>query len=110
MPGLVTEVTDGSFGAFIEGNEKAVVEFWDPWCSICREMAPVYEGLAGRYGGEVAFAKLNMRENREKADQYGVYVTPTFIFFVGGREVHRLGGLLEPKELEEGLREKLLGR
>jgi len=104
------EITDEDFDGFIDGNAIAVVEFWDPWCSICSEMAPVYEELARKYAGKAAFAKLNMRENRKKPDDYEVYVTPTFIFFRNGREVHRLGGLMEPEKLEEDIKERLLGR
>lgn len=105
----ILEVTDKDFDGFLDGNEIAVVEFWDPWCSICTEMAPVYEELARKYAGKAAFAKINMRENRKKSDDYEVYVTPTFIFFRNGREVHRLGGLMEPEKLEEDLKERLLG-
>ncbi|MDH7556254.1 MAG: thioredoxin family protein [Candidatus Methanosuratincola sp.] len=105
----ILEITDKDFESFLDGNGIAVVEFWDPWCSICSEMAPVYEELARKYSGKAAFAKLNMRENRKKPEDYEVYVTPTFIFFRNGREVHRSGGLMEPGELEEELKERLLG-
>ncbi|MDI9643927.1 MAG: thioredoxin family protein [Candidatus Verstraetearchaeota archaeon] len=110
MPGVVTEITDRDFEQFVKKSPKAVVEFWDPWCSICQEMAPVYEGIAERHSSEIAFARLNMRENRGKADEYGVYITPTFIFYKLGREIHRIGGLVSPKELEEAIMERLFSK
>lgn len=108
MSASIVVITDKDFESFIDKNETAVVEFWDPWCSICNEMAPIYEELARKYQGKAAFGKLNMRENRKKSDDYEVYVTPTFIFFRKGKEIHRLGGLIEPESLEEDLKERLL--
>ncbi|MBC7120802.1 MAG: thioredoxin fold domain-containing protein [Candidatus Methanosuratus sp.] len=103
MSASIVDVSDKDFESLLDRNPIVVVEFWDPWCSICSEMAPVYEELAKKHRSEAVFAKLNMRENRKKPDEYEVYVTPTFIIFKDGREVQRLGGLIEPEKLEEEL-------
>ncbi len=110
MSATIVEITDKDFDNFLSEHEIAVVEFWDPWCSICAEMAPFYEELSEKYAGKAAFAKLNMRENRKMPEDYEVYVTPTFIFFRNGREIYRLGGLMEPETLEEDLKGRLLGQ
>lgn len=101
------DVDDKGFDSFIDSEGLTVVEFWDPWCSICAEMAPIYEALSTRYGGKAKFGKLNMRENKKMADLYEVYITPTFIFFRKGKEISRLGGLLQPNELEIELEKQL---
>jgi len=99
---------DKDFEAFIGSQDKlTVVEFWDPWCSICAEMAPVYSRLSRKYEGMAVFSKLNMRENEESPKRYQVYVTPTFIFFKDGKEIKRVGGLLGADELEKAIRECL---
>lgn len=100
MADLIIDLTDGDFNEFINSKRKIIVEFWDPWCSICTEMAPFYMILSEKYGSEVKFGKLNMRENKQLPDKFGVYVTPTFIFFKDGKEVERLGGLIEYNQLD----------
>lgn len=99
------DVTDDTFEAFISINGMPIIiEFWDPWCSICEEMAPIYANLAKKYEGKMKFGKLNMRENPLLPEKFQVYVTPSFVFFKDCKEVHRAGGLIEPSSLEEELR------
>lgn len=98
---MIEDLTDSSLGDRIANAEKLlVVEFWDPWCGICAEMAPVYEALAAKHAGRAVFARLNMRDNKASPDSFEVYVTPTFIFFREGKEAARTGGLIEPDALE----------
>ncbi len=70
-------------------------------------MEPLFSRLAKKYEGRVIFSKLNMRENEESPKKYQVYVTPTFIFFSGGREIKRIGGLLGANELKKAIDECL---
>ncbi len=98
----VEDLTDGNLDERIaNAGILLVVEFWDPWCSICAEMAPVYETLARKHRGKAIFARLNMRDNKVSPDKFQVYVTPTFIFFQGGKELKRVGGLIMPHTLED---------
>lgn len=108
MIGATIEITENTFKDFL-GSSKwlVVVKFWDPWCGICSEMAPIFEDLAMRHGGNARFASLNMKENKRTADEYQVYITPSFIFFKGGEEISRLGGLVDPADLEAEIKRYL---
>ncbi len=108
MGDKVTNLTDGSVHEFLKDAGRIVVlKFWDPWCSICTEMAPVFEETAKRLHGKAIFAALNMRENPKAARDYDVYITPSFILLKGGKEVGRVGGLLKQEELELEIRRLL---
>lgn len=108
MTGRIIVCNDKDLEEFVRSQEKlTIVEFWDPWCSICAEMAPVFSRLAKKYEGRVVFSKLNMRENEESPKRYQVYVTPTFIFFMGGKEIKRIGGLLGANEIDKAIQESL---
>ncbi len=108
MENIVIEITDKTFYDFIDINKQlVVVKFWDPWCGICTEMAPIFESIARRYNEDGKFAGLNMRENKKMADEFEVYITPSFIFFKGGKEISRLGGLLDPADLEAEIKRLL---
>jgi len=101
MGSFVKEATGGSVHELMGSSKQlVVVRFWDPWCSVCTEMAPIFEEIANKYQGKAIFKGLNMRENPKTAGDLEIYITPTFIFFKDGKEVGRVGGLLEPKELE----------
>lgn len=98
---MIEDLNDSNLGEKIAHAKKLlIVEFWDPWCGICAEMAPVYEALAEKHGTRAIYSKLNMRDNRASPNSYQVYITPTFIFFREGKEVARIGGLIEPEALE----------
>lgn len=104
-PIKIEDLTDVDLCERIASVKKVlIVEFWDPWCGICAEMAPVYEALAEKYRGSATFSRLNMRDNKVSPDTYQVYVTPTFIFFRDGKEAGRTGGYIEPDALEGDFR------
>jgi thioredoxin 1 len=106
---IIEDLTDANLGDRIAHAKKVlIVEFWDPWCGICAEMAPIYEGLAEKYSKSAIFARLNMRDNKVSPDTFQVYVTPSFIFFSAGKEVGRTGGLIEPEALEEEFKKYFL--
>jgi thioredoxin 1 len=98
---MIEDLNDSNLNEKISNAEKPlIVEFWDPWCGMCAEIAPVYEELAKKYTGMATFTRLNMRDNKASPDEYQVYITPSFIFFKKGKEVGRTGGHIEPEALE----------
>ncbi|MEM2094115.1 MAG: thioredoxin domain-containing protein, partial [Candidatus Bathyarchaeia archaeon] len=60
-------LTDGNFDMKVGENALILVDFWADWCMPCQMMAPVFEHLAEKYAGRIAFAKLNVDENVETA-------------------------------------------
>jgi len=108
VEGFVKELSDASIAEFVgAAAQPVVVKFWDPWCSVCTEMAPIGEGIAKKHHGKAIFAGLNMRENPRAAKDLEVYITPSFILFRSGKEIGRAGGLLSQEELEEEIRRHL---
>jgi len=73
-----------------------LVDFWAPWCGPCRMVGPVLEQLADELVGKAKIAKVNIDENPNAANFYGVSSIPTMILFKDGREVERVIGA-QPK-------------
>lgn len=85
--------TTANFESDVLKSEQAVlVDFWAPWCSPCRMVAPVVDELADEYAGRIVIGKVNVDENGPIASQYGVMSIPTLALFKGGKLVDRITG------------------
>jgi len=73
-------------------NKLTVVDFTATWCGPCKMIAPVFHELSNELGSRVQFVKVDVDENPEAAQKYGVSAMPTFLFIKGGEEVDRLMG------------------
>jgi thioredoxin 1 len=88
----VVNITDESFDKVV-AKGVSVVDFWAEWCMPCRMQGPIVEKVAGSMGGRATVAKLNVDDNQEAAQRYGVTGIPTLIFFKDGAEARRLVGV-----------------
>ena len=87
-----TDLSARSFGAFLAEHPHAVVDVWAPWCAPCRTMAPILDGLAHEFAGQVGFGKLNADNEPGLAGQFRVEGIPTLLLFERGRLVDRVIG------------------
>jgi len=97
-------VSDATFQKeVLEATAPVLVDFWAPWCTPCRMVAPIIDELATDYAGRVVIAKVNTDENQETPGKYKIMGIPTMILFKGGKEVERLVGARPKKAIEEKL-------
>lgn len=76
----------------LKSDQVVLVDFWAPWCSPCRMVAPVVDELADEYVGKITIGKLNVDENGPISQQYGVMSIPTLGIFKGGKLVDKVTG------------------
>ena len=83
-----------------------LVDFWAEWCGPCKIMGPIVEEVGKEFEGEkrVRVGKLNVDENSEIAQQYGIMSIPALKFFKGGKVVEELVGLQSKEVLVEKLK------
>lgn len=73
------------------GEKLVVVDFYAVWCAPCQKMGPRLKEIEEKFP-EVNFYKVNVDENCETTEYYGVTAMPTFILFRNGAKIERLKG------------------
>jgi thioredoxin 1 len=102
------EVTDLNFETEVLKSDKPVlVDFWAEWCGPCRMIAPSLEAVAQQFDGKAKIVKLNVDENMETPQQYGIRSIPTLILFKNGTEQERIVGAV-PRDVIAHLVEKYI--
>ena len=93
-------VSDRNFEQTVKSYPVVVVDCWAAWCAPCRAIAPIVDELAKQYSGRVVFGKLNVDENPETAQRFGIMAIPTLLVMKNAKEVDRVVGALPKNQLE----------
>ena len=67
-------------------NKSVFVDFYADWCGPCKMVGPVLEEISKDYT-DIKFVKVNVDDNPEIAQQYGIMSIPTMICFKNGEKV-----------------------
>lgn len=78
--------TDQNFKAeVLESKQPVLVDFWAEWCAPCRIVSPIVDELAAEYGDKLKVGKLNVDENIQTSQTFGVMSIPSLIIFKDGK-------------------------
>lgn len=102
----VINVNDRNFAAEVQKHQMALVDFWAPWCALCRMVAPVLEALSEENG--LTVLKLNVDQNPVTASQYRIMSIPTLIVFKNGKPAETLIGYMPKDSLKRRLQPYLI--
>lgn len=93
----VIHVNQENFDALVLNNEKPVLlDFYADWCGPCRMLAPILDEIAQDHP-EYVIAKVNVDENPELANRYGVMSIPSVFVFDKGQQINQSLGV-KPKQ------------
>ena len=107
--GHLNQISDATFDTEIHADTPVLVDFWAEWCGPCRMVAPVLEQIAAEQSGKLKIVKLNVDENQETPQQFGVTGIPTMILFKDGEMVERIVGFMPKPVLMKKLEPHLQG-
>lgn len=93
MGNFTKAVSDSEFELnVLKADTPVLVDFWAEWCGPCRMIAPSVEAVAEQFDGKAGVYKMNVDENMNVPQQYGIRGIPTLIVFKGGQEQERIVG------------------
>ena len=96
--------SDAAFDADVLQNNKAVLlDFWAEWCGPCKMIAPLLDEVADKYEEKLDVVKLNVDENPNTAQKFGIRSIPTLILFKDGAVQAQMMGAMPKSQLEEFL-------
>lgn len=85
------------------GTKPAVLDFYAPWCGPCKMLSPVIDELADEYQGKIDIYKINVDEEQELAEIFGIRTIPTLIFIPMQGDPQRSFGAKPKAELKKVL-------
>jgi thioredoxin 1 len=89
---MTAEFTDENIKEIINSGKPVVIDFWAEWCGPCRMVGPIVEELSKEYEGKVQIGKMNVDDNVETPETYGIRNIPTILFFKDGLLVDKQVG------------------
>ena len=88
-------------------NGVALVDFWAEWCGPCKMQLPIIEEFSSEMEGKATIGKVNVDEELELAQSFGIQSIPTLILFKDGKPVKKLVGLHSKESLYEEVNQVL---
>ena len=99
---MATEATTATYDQEVVQNEgKVLVDFWADWCGPCHAVAPVLDRIADER--DLKLVKVNIDQEQELAQRYGVASIPLMILFENGEPIAQALGAMPKGALERQL-------
>ena len=95
----VTLTIDNFEEEVLKSDVPVLVDFWAPWCGPCKMLGPVISEIADESDGSFKVGKVNVDDEPELAEQYGIMSIPSIFVFKGGEVVNKQIGLTTKKDL-----------
>jgi thioredoxin 1 len=108
LPGLLSEARQSMESTFehdiLHSSVPVLVDFWASWCGPCRVQLPIVEEISRGEAGRARVVKVNVDEQPELAQRFGIASIPTLLVFSKGQVRERFVGVQSATTLRAALR------
>ena len=84
-------INKDNFHSVKESEKPVLLDFYATWCGPCRMVSPIVDEIAEE-SADVVVGKINVDEEPELAQEFGVMSIPTLVVLKNGAEVNRKVG------------------
>ena len=95
------------FDKALAGDRPVLVEFWAPWCTYCRRIAPALSKIDAEYSDRMVVAQVNIDDVPELEEQEGIELIPTMIIYKGGKALDSIVAPDSKAKIDSFIREQL---
>jgi thioredoxin 1 len=96
----IVYTSDASFeNDVLKSSVPVLVDYWAEWCGPCKMIAPILDEIAGDYQGKLKVAKVNVDENQQVTQKYGIRSIPTLMIFKDGSVQAQKVGAMSKSQL-----------
>ena len=94
-------ITKANFAeTVLDAKGTVLIDFWASWCGPCRMLSPIIEEVAAAHP-DVKVGKINVDEEQDLAQEYGIMSIPTLLVFKNGEKVKESIGVVPKEKIEE---------
>ena len=90
-----------------DSKVPVIVDFWAEWCGPCKQIGPILEEIAIEYASKIKVLKINIDENPQTPQKFGVRGIPTLMLFKEGKLVESKIGSLPKTTLDAWIQANL---
>lgn len=96
------DINSESFDREVMQSELPVLlDFYATWCTPCRMLSDVLDEISEIYDGMIRVCRVNVDNEQELADRFGIYQIPTVILFNDGAPYDRFTGYRNREEIAD---------